>query len=65
MSEQPSKPATNSEVSANSTTIRPNYEDVAVLAYSLWEGRGRPQGTPEEDWFKAEEILSANGVAAS
>jgi hypothetical protein len=34
-------------------------EKVALLAYSYWEERGRQEGSPEEDWFRAEnEILS-------
>ena len=27
---------------------------VEVLAYSLWERRGRPWGTPDMDWFMAQ-----------
>jgi len=29
-------------------------ERVALLAYSYWEARGCQGGTPEEDWFRAE-----------
>jgi Protein of unknown function (DUF2934) len=32
-------------------------QDIAALAYSLWQGRGCPAGSPEEDWFPAEEKL--------
>ena len=42
---------------------RPNgplQDEIAVLAYSLWQARGCPEGTPDEDWFKAEEALRAN-----
>lgn len=28
--------------------------DTRALAYELWEHRGRPWGTPNEDWFAAE-----------
>ena len=31
--------------------------DVAVLAYKLWERRGRPFGSPEVDWYEAERQL--------
>jgi hypothetical protein len=34
-------------------------EEVARLAYLLWEDRGRPQGTAEEDWFRAVAQLRA------
>jgi Protein of unknown function (DUF2934) len=27
---------------------------IAVLAYRLWTERGRPIGSPEEDWLAAE-----------
>jgi hypothetical protein len=36
-------------------------EDIAALAYTLWQSRGCPHGTPDEDWFNAEEILKASG----
>jgi hypothetical protein len=28
-----------------------------ILAYEFWRARGCPQGSPEEDWFLAEEQL--------
>ena len=33
--------------------------DIAVLAYLLWEERGCPHGSPEEDWLEAERRLKA------
>ncbi len=30
---------------------------IQLRAYSLWEQRGRPLGTPETDWFMAEHEL--------
>jgi hypothetical protein len=27
------------------------------LAYAYWEARGRPEGSPCEDWFRAEREL--------
>jgi hypothetical protein len=32
-------------------------EEIAVKAYELWESRGRPIGSPEEDWHNALEHL--------
>ena len=29
----------------------------AKLAYQLWEERGRPLGSPEQDWLRAERSL--------
>ena len=30
-----------------------DYDDTALRAYKLWEARGRPDGSPDEDWFRA------------
>jgi hypothetical protein len=40
------------------------HEFVAKLAYKLWEGRGRPFGSPEVDWFAAEQAVYASLVAS-
>jgi hypothetical protein len=32
----------------------PTHEEIAALAYRYWESRGRPIGSPEEDWLRAE-----------
>jgi hypothetical protein len=36
------------------------HEQIAALAYTLWQERGCPEGSAEEDWFRAEKEL---GVA--
>jgi len=36
---------------------RHRHEEIAKLAYQLWERRGRPLGSPEIDWFAAESAL--------
>jgi Protein of unknown function (DUF2934) len=42
-----------------------NRQKVAALAYEFWQARGCPEGTPEEDWFRAElEIAAINGKVA-
>jgi hypothetical protein len=33
------------------------HEQVAKLAYVLWQERGCPDGSPEDDWYRAEEQL--------
>jgi len=40
-------------------------EEIAFKAYALWEYRGRPLGSPEEDWFRAREELHTLGKANS
>ena len=34
-------------------------EDIPVLAYKLWQARGCPEGSPQEDWFRAVEELES------
>jgi DUF2934 family protein len=33
------------------------HEEIARLAYELWERGGRPLGSPEIDWYAAERAL--------
>jgi hypothetical protein len=33
------------------------HSDIAALAYELWKARGCPDGSAEEDWFRAAEEL--------
>jgi hypothetical protein len=40
------------------TITPPTHEEIAVLAYELWEIRGCPEGSSEEDWFSAERQLT-------
>ncbi|MBV8049954.1 MAG: DUF2934 domain-containing protein [Acidobacteriaceae bacterium] len=40
------------------------HEFVAKLAYQLWEERGRPFGSPEVDWFRAEQVLYSSLLAS-
>ena len=37
-----------------------SHSDIAALAYQLWEDRGCPIGSPEEDWYNAEQQLNAS-----
>ncbi len=34
-------------------------DEVAIRAYAIWMGRGRPEGTHQDDWFEAERQLRA------
>ena len=35
----------------------PERDEIAELAYQLWVSRGCPEGSPDEDWLRAEEEL--------
>ena len=37
-------------------------QDIAALAYELWEARGCPEGSPEIDWFAALEKLKSRDL---
>jgi hypothetical protein len=45
----------------------PTQDQIAALAYSLWQQRGCPDGSPELDWLNAEGELTAemNGRTGS
>ena len=47
------------EVVAESAAAAPTPEQIAKLAYSLWLARGGQGGSPEEDWLRAEQQLTA------
>lgn len=38
----------------------PTHEEIATLAYFLWQARGCPDGVSEEDWLNAENVLKAD-----
>jgi hypothetical protein len=35
------------------------HEETAALAFELWRARGCPEGSPDEDWYRAVEELRA------
>lgn len=39
-------------------------EELSRLAHWHWEMRGSPEGSPDEDWFWAEEELRRQRLAA-
>jgi hypothetical protein len=39
-------------------------DDVPTIAELIWEGAGRPDGTAEEDWLRAEAIVKRAVAAA-
>jgi hypothetical protein len=38
----------------------PAQQDIANLAYGIWQEKGCPNGTAEEDWLEAEQGLLSN-----
>jgi hypothetical protein len=39
------------------------HKEIAALAYELWEARGCPDGSPEEDWSHAVEQLRSRAIS--
>jgi Protein of unknown function (DUF2934) len=37
-----------------------NRQKIAALAYEFWRLRGCPEGTSEEDWFRAEQEVKGS-----
>lgn len=50
---------TGIEEKASNTPLpkEPQENEIAVAAYYLWENRGCPIGSDQDDWFRAEEEL--------
>ena len=41
------------------------HEVIKELAYEYWEERGRPIGSPEVDWYKAEQRMRSSNSDSS
>jgi len=52
------------EQAASATRVAPTREEIAALAHSYWEARGKPIGSPEVDWLRAERELRRRAVIA-
>ena len=43
----------------------PDPERIAQIAYLMWLDRGCPQGSPAEDWYRAESALHGQTLSAT
>jgi hypothetical protein len=41
------------------------HNDIAALAHELWQARGGPEGSPDEDWFEAVKELRSRATRTS
>jgi len=65
MAAQGIRQAESPEMSAPSTELRlTTHEQLASLAYALWQARGCPEGSPDTDWRQAEQELTASRCSA-
>jgi len=66
--ETPATPTREPEISrADAVAVERELsrEEIAQLAYSLWEARGCQDGNPEEDWLRAEAQLRQRSLATT
>jgi hypothetical protein len=50
---------------AGRTALEPDHDTVGKLAHELWQKRGCPVGSPQEDWFQAERALAGRKESES
>ncbi len=68
-SEQPIGPqASNARSAVVGERVAPElrtseHEQIALLASWYWQERGCPEGSPEQDWFRAEHAMQLHTVA--
>jgi len=61
----PAHQAEIQESAARVSNTEPTCEDViSKRAYELWLERGCPEGSPEEDWYRAEREVGIVAVSA-
>ena len=61
-SEAPNGTAKRRKPAAKKTVVAPpppSREEIARLAEKFWAERGWPEGSPEQDWLRAEQELKA------
>lgn len=65
--ESPATPVSESEAFVETAAFVAEYalshDEIARLAYSMWQARGCQNGNPEEDWRQAEEELRRRALA--
>jgi Protein of unknown function (DUF2934) len=53
------------ESASHSHVPETSMQDIAKLAYALWQQRGCPYGSPEFDWLEAERKLRESSEQVS
>ena len=53
-----------SESVKTAATVSPTESEIATVAYQLWLDNGCPDGSDQEDWFRAEAMLLRNALVA-
>lgn len=58
------KKSASQERAVSSTDARTTEERIRVRAYELFEERGKEEGHDLEDWFRAEEEITARKTSS-
>jgi len=61
----PSPRKTQQDAAVPEHRVQDHRQDVPAIAELLWESAGRPTGTAEEDWRRAEAIVDSAVAAAA
>ena len=56
--------AARDRLAARLTPVEPEEDRVRETARLLWEFAGKPPGTAETDWFRAEELVRSVAVSS-
>jgi len=51
------EPGAEQLIAGAATDLKHSADEIERLAYSFWEARGYQGGSPEADWFRAEQEL--------
>jgi hypothetical protein len=54
-----------SEIVFPYAAVTPTSEQIAALAYSYWVERGYTDGSPQQDWLRAEAELCQRAIATA
>ena len=54
--------AGRTEVLSSAVNEESTRESIAQLAYALWQQKGCPSNSSDQDWVEAEETLRQSGV---
>ena len=57
--------ASSPSIAQPAAVTAPAHDEIARLAYSYWAARGGQDGSPEEDWTRAEQALRTRASAAA
>jgi len=65
MASEATQPALAHETPIEEAAPAPTHEEIQALAHALWQQRGSPEGSPEEDWLAAEQQLRSGTAEES